>query len=199
MSLAHRYQDFGPTGFEPGSTLAIPEEGLEELKLDSFEDGYQAGWEDAVKAQASDKDRAVAEMVQCLQDLSFTHQEAFVKLNSAMRPLLTKIATSLLPDLAKGALGPHVLQQLDELINDNAQNAIEIAVAPENLEPLQELLEGRVKSPFLITPEPALSSGQVYLRTNCTEREINLDAVMDGITAALNAFFVQTQEDTRHG
>ena len=38
MSLSHRYQDLGPTGFHPGAALSIPEDGLEDLKLDSFEE-----------------------------------------------------------------------------------------------------------------------------------------------------------------
>jgi flagellar assembly protein FliH len=165
--------------------MAIPEEGLEDLKLDSFEAGYKAGWDDSSKAHAAEQEEAVTSIAQRLEDLSFTHAEAILKMNSAMQPLLTKITQSLLPNIAKNALGAHVVDQLDHLLKDNAKDTIEIAVAPDNLEPLQKLLEGRSTGSFKFAAEPMLTPGQVYLRANRAEREINLDAVQGGITAWL--------------
>ncbi len=202
MSLSHRYQDFGPVGIDPAAILGIPDGSLEDLKLEAFEDGYKAGWDDATKAHTSEQDRAVLAISQRLEDLSFTHAEAITKMTSAMQPLLTKITLSLLPEVAKNALGAHVAEQMDELLKAEAQNSIEIAVAPETLEPLQRQLEGRANLSLSFSAEPMLTSGQVYLRARRAEREINLDAVQGGIKTALDAFFVEIQqeeEDPRHG
>lgn len=201
MSLSHRYQDFGPVGIDPAAVLGIPDDSLEDLKLESFENGYKAGWDDATKAHDSEQDRAVVAIAQRLEDLSFTHAEAITKMTSAMQPLLTKITLSLLPEVAKNALGAHVAEQMGKLLKEDAQNSIEIAVAPETLEPLQRQLEGRSTLSLSFSAEPMLSSGQVYLRANRAEREINLDAVQGGIKTALDAFFteIQQEEDPRHG
>lgn len=200
MSLSHRYQDFGATGIDPAALMAIPEEGLEDLKLISFEDGYSAGWDDSTKAHNSEQDRAITAIAQRLEDLSFTHAEAITKMTSAMQPLLTKVTLGLLPDIAKDALSAHVGAQLEELLTAEAQDAVEIAVAPEMLEPLQKHLEGRSNMSLRFSAEPMLTSGQVYLRANRTEREINLDVVQNDIRSALDAFFAETQtEEPRHG
>jgi hypothetical protein len=87
---------------------------------------------------------------------------------------------------------------MDELLKANAQDSIEIAVAPEMLEPLQQQLEGRSNISFTFSAEPMLTPGQIYLRASREEREINLDAVQSGIKTALDAFFDQTQEEEPH-
>ena len=201
MSLSHLYQDFGPVGIEPATILGIQDDSLEDLKLEAFENGYKAGWDDATKAHESEQERAIIAVTQRLEDLSFTHTEAITKMTSAMQPLLSKITLCLLPEIAKNALGAHVAEQLDELLKKEAQSAVEIAVAPETLEPLQKQLEGRSNLSLDFTAEPILTSGQVYLRSRKAEREVNLDTVLDGIKIAIDAFFteIQQEEDSRHG
>jgi hypothetical protein len=44
-----------------------------------------------------------------------------------------------------------------------------------------------------------LSSAQVYLRVNKTEREINFDAVFEGLTAAIDAFYEASKKEINHG
>ena len=201
MSLSHLYQDFGPMGIEPATILGIQDDSLEDLKLEAFENGYKAGWDDATKAHESEQERAIIAVTQRLEDLSFTHTEAITKMTSAMQPLLSKITLCLLPEIAKNALGAHVAEQLDELLKEEAQSAVEIAVAPETLEPLKKQLEGRSNLSLDFTAEPILTSGQVYLRSRKVEREVNLDTVLDGIKIAIDAFFteIQQEEDSRHG
>ena len=201
MSLSHLYQDFGPVGIEPATILGIQDDSLEDLKLEAFENGYKAGWDDATKAHESEQERAIIAVTQRLEDLSFTHTEAITKMTSAMQPLLSKITLCLLPEIAKNALGAHVAEQLDELLKEEAQSAVEIAVAPETLEPLKKQLEGRSNLSLDFTAEPILTSGQVYLRSRKAEREVNLDTVLDGIKIAIDAFFteIQQEEDSRHG
>ena len=201
MSLSHLYQDFGPVGIEPATILGIQDDSLEDLKLEAFENGYKAGWDDAIKAHESEQERAIIAVTQRLEDLSFTHTEAITKMTSAMQPLLSKITLCLLPEIAKNALGAHVAEQLDELLKEEAQSAVEIAVAPETLGPLKKQLEGRSNLSLDFTAEPILTSGQVYLRSRKAEREVNLDTVLDGIKIAIDAFFteIQQEEDSRHG
>ena len=157
MSLSHLYQDFGPVGIEPAAIFGIPDDSLEDFKLEAFENGYKGGWDDATKAHDSEQERAVIAIAQRLEDLSFTHTEAITKMTSAMQPLLSKITLCLLPEIAKIALGVHVAEQLDELLKAEAQSAIEIAVAPETLEPLQKLLEGRSNLSLGFIAEPMLT------------------------------------------
>ncbi|MGJ8616822.1 MAG: hypothetical protein ACSHWS_08250 [Sulfitobacter sp.] len=196
MSLSHRYHNF--SGITSAGDLSdeINLDDTEDAKLQSFEDGYQAGWEDAVKAHEDAKDRIATDFAQNLQDMSFTFHEAFAKLGLAMKPLLSQIVTKVLPELSDKSIAAHVLAQMTELMAERSENAIEIAVAPENLNALKEILRGQTNIPFEVKAEPALGEGQVYLRVNTDEREINLEAVTAGMSDALDAFFQQIEQET---
>jgi len=64
MSIAHLLDDFAASGqSEQG---LIQEVELEEERLASFEKGYQAGWDDAVKSQVADGRRITADLAQNL-------------------------------------------------------------------------------------------------------------------------------------
>lgn len=195
QSLAHRYPEFGEKLMAPELQEAIAEDTLEDIQLASFDAGYRAGWDDAAKAQAKNADSAVIDVAQNIQDMSFTHHEAYLKLSAAMHPLLTQIMGKLLPRSAQKLVGLHLVDQLRQLMDGHAQGAIEIAVAPDNLTQLQELLQNSVTVPFSVAPDPSLGAGQAYLRSSKGEQEINLDAVIAGMSDAIDAFYDQTRTE----
>lgn len=200
-SLSHRYPDFG-TVHPPslgGEGAAVSDDTLEDIQLASFDAGYQAGWEDAVKANTTDVDRAAVNMAQNLQDMSFSHHEAYLKLSSAMKPLLRQILDRLLPKSARQMVGMHILEQLTDLMDGYADKAIEIVVSPNNLDDIQNLLNDMVRVPFALSADEALTNGQAFLRVGEAEREINLDAVLSGISEAVDAFYDQTKEEMTDG
>lgn len=200
-TISHRYRDFGDPA-NPGAAVAMAatqEQELEDLQLAAFENGYQAGWEDAFKAQDASSGQVSSEIAQNLQDLTFTHREAFLKLSAAMQPLMTEIVHKMLPDLAHQVLGMHILHEISELMDRQAENAIEITVAPEDTEAVQKLLNDMVRVPFALRTDALLSKGQAYLRVNTTEHEINLRAVQSGIAEAIEAFYDQTDLEITDG
>lgn len=199
-SLSHLYCDLG-TSLLGGNSLMLPDEedALADVQLASFDSGYQAGWEDALKAQETTAEQAAVGIAQNLQDISFTHREAYLKLSKAMKPLLSQIVGKLLPQVAQRMVGLHILDQISELMDSHAETALEIAVCPDNLDDLQNMLSDVVRLPFTLVPDDSLSGGQAYLRMGPTELEINLDAVLSGISEALDAFYEQTKEELTDG
>jgi len=195
MSLSHRYHDFSGLAQDIEPSELTNQAGVDDAKLISFEDGYKAGWEDAVKAHEGAKDKVAADFSQNLEDMSFTFHEAFAKLGLAMKPLLLQIVTKVLPELSDKTLAAHVVSQINDMMADEAEHAIEIAVSPRNLEALTEVISGKTNIPFEIKSESALGDGQVYLRVNTEERAINLDVVTQGISDALDAFFQQIEQE----
>lgn len=200
MSVSHLYENFSGLSAPAGKNTEQTEDELEDVKLSSFETGYQAGWEDAVKAQGTTEARLTEEFVQNMQDLSFTYHEAYTKLSIGMKPLISAILTKLLPQIAEQSLAPQIMDQVNTLIKDQSGSILEIAVAPENHAAVEKLLQDQAADPFVLTAEPALSGGQVYLRVGKTEREINLDAVLEGVSTAIEAFFhTAEQQESEHG
>ncbi len=200
-SIAHRYRDLGSSLSSEDEDVgsALPEGEVEDLQLASFDAGYQAGWEDAMKAQLESSGQAKISAAQHLQDMSFTHREAYLKLSEAMQPLLTQIVHKLLPEVAHQVLGVQILQQLNELMEANAENAIEIVVSQSEGQGLQDALKDVAGVPFDVRVDPIVLPGQAFIRVNKAEREINFKAVLDGISDALDAFYDQTKLEMSDG
>lgn len=199
MTMSHRYADFGEVVSTAGALSNGESTAFEDAKLQSFENGYQAGWDDAVQAQQSEQDKLAAEFAQNFQDLSFTYHEASAKLIIALRPLIDGILAKLLPHITQNSLNLHIAEHIQSLVAANIEKSIEIAVSPDNYQVVSDTLATQVSQPFVLTAEPALSAGQVYLRVNQAEREILLDDTMADIKNAFDAFFQQAEQDMKYG
>ena len=200
-SLSHLYNDFSALAPQrhDAPQPAVTADAEAELRLAAYEEGYKAGWEDAAAAKDDEGKRLTGEFVQTIQDLSFTYHEALAKLSAATAPLLSDFVLKLLPEMLPGALRAQLAAQLTELVAAQADGSIELTVAPDQIARIKDLLEDRLAMPFGISADPSLSPHQVYLRVGTTEREINLDAVMEGITAAVDAYLDAAIPETADG
>ena len=198
MVPAHLYQNFSVVSAQDAEAPDIGDEQRETDKLNAFEAGYQAGWDDAVAAQGESDAKLTEDFVQTVQDMSFTYHEARAKLTIGMKPLLSALLSRLLPEIANRALVLQIAAQIGALLETESAGLIEIAVSPDKAAIVEELLAGLTSAPFSIAAEPALSSGQAYLRAGQTEREINLDQVSAGIAEAIDAFFQTIEEEADH-
>lgn len=200
-SVSHLYADFGRLAGSnsPAGAIGLDPDEVEDLKLNSFESGYRAGWDDAVKATGEEQKQLSAEFVQQLQDMSFTYHEAYTKLSKTMQPLMTRFVTKLLPEVAHQGLGLHLMDQISKLMDQQSDNAIELTVAPQTRATVEELLEERLAVPFAVAEDSSLHTLQVYLRVSDVERQINLDEILTGIGEAVDAFFDTIDAEVPHG
>ncbi|PKQ13571.1 MAG: flagellar biosynthesis protein [Alphaproteobacteria bacterium HGW-Alphaproteobacteria-1] len=185
MSVAHLLEEFGDAS--DGTPLAMTDVSLEEERLAAFEKGYQAGWDDAVKAQSEDARHITADLAQSLQDLRFTYEEAYGAVMAALRPLLTEMADAVLPHLARESLAPRIAEMLHDHARAQGRLPIEIAAAPEDLPRLEHLTGDSLE--IALVADDTLAEGQVYLRFGESEAEVDLPGVLAGITAAVSGFF----------
>lgn len=195
MSVSHRYRNLGGGGKPETPKSDLNTDEIEDQKLQSFEAGYQAGWDDAMKAQEDDKSRITAELGQNLQDMTFTYHEALSKLTTSFEPILSQVLEKLLPELQKAALGSHILEQISSLVKDAAGQPIEIVVAPSNIAKIEELAGDALAAPFEIVGETSLGDGQAFVRVGASERQIDLDAVLVGVSKAMTAFFHESKKE----
>lgn len=199
MSVSHRYRNFGEAEAVETAREELIAEADEDQQLQSFEKGYQAGWDDAVKAQADSIAKVSAEFGQNLQDMSFTYHEALSKLTSSFEPIISEIVEKLLPSVAREILGHRMIEQVLAVIKERPDQPIEIVVAPGQVETVQELAEGKLVSPFEVVSEQSLGEGQAYVRIGSVERHIDLDAVISGIHEAMTAFFHEAKQENENG
>src|SRR5690554_4305468 len=111
MSISHLLEDF--TAEPDLQTTSLSGVALEKQRLEAFESGYKAGWQDAVKAANDEAARISSDFAGNLQDVAFTMAEAQSGLLTALRPLLTGMVNSVLPHLARKTLGERVIETLD--------------------------------------------------------------------------------------
>lgn len=195
MSISHLLEDF--SALAEGDPVALTDVALEEEKLSAFERGYQAGWDDSTKAATDDASHIAADFAQNLQDLSFTFHEAQVAALKALKPLLDQMVEAVLPRLAQDSLGERVREILHDFLDAQDAGSITILAAPTTAPTLEFLLNGQEQVSVSVLPEPDMAEGQVRLRLEDQEREINTKAVLSAISEAIEAYYTDTLNDMK--
>ena len=203
MSLfANLLEDFGTPGAGPSAEPAAPrisETEIEGAKLEAFEKGYKAGWDDAVKAQSDDRTRISSAFGQHLQDLSFTYHEAYSQVMSAVAPILNEMAGTVLPQIARATLSQHIADQLDALTQEIGALGVVIAVAPSRVEAVQGLLQQDFGFPIELAADETLNEDQADIRFGETERQIDLGELIAAVAEAVEGFTHDNQRKIAHG
>lgn len=172
---------------------------LERARLQGYEDGYQTGWDDAVRQEAEAQGRIGAEFARNLQDLGFTFHEARTHVMQALEPLLTGMVEKVLPQLVSETLGQTILEEVMALAAQAADSPIRVLVAPSSREVLDGLLQVNTSIPIEVLEEPTLADGQVYLRQGDIEKRIDLNAAVDKIGIAIKSLYELNERVVQNG
>ncbi len=191
MTALHQLLDDFSQASEPTPQVATPtfnEADLEGQKLEAFENGYRAGWDDAIKAQSDDSSRISSAFGQHLQDLSFTYHEAYSQVMNAMTPLLDEMVAALLPQMARETLGHHIVEQLQSMAQEIGALEVVVAVAPSNSGSVAPLLEGEFSFPIQLVEDDTLADEQADIRLGQTEKQIDLGDLIASVSEAVDGF-----------
>lgn len=176
-------------------TVVLDTSVLEEARLQAYDSGYSAGWEDATAAQSSDQSQIRADLGRNLQGLSFTYQEARSHILRALEPLFENVVEKLLPDLARETLGGIVLDRLMPLADSLADAPVTLVLNPASRAAVEPLIAEATGLPLSIEEEPSLGEGQVYLRFGTNETLIDLDRATLEIAMAVRGFFNHSRKE----
>jgi flagellar biosynthesis/type III secretory pathway protein FliH len=187
---APRLEVFDTAPAPDGSLLPLVEAtAVEEAKVNAFEQGYSAGWDDAAAAHQGDQNRIRADLARNLQSLSFTFQDARSHVLQAIRPLILEMINRLLPQVAHEALAPMVLETLMPMADELSDSALTLVVNPSVRPQVEDLVTQATGLPLVIEEEPSLPEGQVYIRLGVAETKVDLAQVSADIAAAVRGFF----------
>lgn len=170
---------------------------LEEQKLAAFEEGYTAGWDDAIAAQDAEAARVRADLAQNLQDLAFTYAEAHRNMMQALEPLLSDMVAKVLPDLSRQALGPTIVELLMPAASEMVSLPVELTVSEETRPVVEPLVQGLGGLKVHVVTDTLLGPGQAFLRFADKETRVDLDSVVQAISRAVTAFFQMETEKER--
>jgi flagellar biosynthesis/type III secretory pathway protein FliH len=183
----------------PDDVVIISKTELEDTRLIAFDRGYAAGWDDAVGAQNDDAARLKSEVARSVQAMAFGFQEARAHLLKSLAPLIAAMVGKLLPDVARAALAPMVLDQVMPMAEVLTDAPVTILLHPRAREHIEALLLGAPGLPVTLVEDRNLGEGQVYLKSPGTETVIDLDRATADITAAIRGFFELTEGDRLYG
>ncbi|MDO6799080.1 hypothetical protein [Shimia thalassica] len=167
--------------------------------LDSFEQGYKAGWEDAIRAKAEEKAHVSAALAGNLQELTFTYHDAKTSVLADLGPVLNAVVRTLLPKVAYRSMGERLVEQLLLLAETNSTKDVRISVASTEVVAVSELLPENLAFPVLVTGDASLSPGQAHINFSGREQQIDLDELLAELEKSIEAFDVHTRHKTKKG
>ncbi|SCZ73988.1 ABC transporter ATP-binding protein [Epibacterium ulvae] len=199
MTIAHLLEDFGMATSAPPEDLGVSEEVVEATRLASFENGYSAGWEDAVAAKDKEATQVSTNLATSLEDLSFTYHEAQSQLIEALDPMFKVLTSAVLPDAMAASFGHHIVDQLADMARSQTDQGMEIVVSAGEGAPVRALLSQEFSVPVKVQEDKDLQPGQAYLRVGATERELNSDGLIESVKDSVDAFTYHFKEESQYG
>ena len=197
MGIRFYPEDFDSpnSAFATGDTAGAEPEVLEESqRLAAFEEGYQAGWDDAARSFTESHQKLSADLANNLEDLSFTFHEARAHVLKAIEPVLHDITVKLLPEIARASMPALVSEKLEALCRQSAEAPATIAVAPGSQKAIAAVLPEKPGFPLEIVEEPTLAEGQAFLRLGQIEHSVDTNRAVAELTAAIQDFFCVNDE-----
>jgi flagellar biosynthesis/type III secretory pathway protein FliH len=188
MMTAHLYTDFGD---REDVEYSKKRDGIEDEKLESFELGYQAGWEDAIRAHSKTTEKVFENLCRSVEDISLHYNEENSKALLRLKPMLTDVVTKLLPVVADRSLTAHITKVIFGLIEHSTASTIEVAVCSNKRDHIEQLLKEKLTVPIKVIGEDSLTALQAYIRVSETHQEVDLASVVTEIMEATEAFFDQ--------
>lgn len=196
MRQALNYDDFGAPKKKLERRTRLSDTELEDLKLAAFEQGFTAGWEDAVKAHSDGNEERKDEIVEALRDAEFSLHEARRGLIASLAPLFSSIMSTVLPAAVAPSLPLHIAEQLKQMCTSVLDQKIEVEVSEEFAERLQGILDEAMCEAVHVIPSSDKSFLGARLRVGREEKEIDMQRLVEEIeqslAAALNSFTQET-------
>ena len=186
--LRFAYEDFSSPLANPQASPSGPELS-EDQRLEAYETGFKAGWDDANAAMTDGAAAVETAAIQTLSDLSFTLAEAKAHTLAALRPLMEQLAKNILPGLAQSSLAPLIVEKILAVAQTSMDTELTLRIAPEDRSALEEALKGHNALPLRLIDEATLVSGQANLDLGTIQHQIDLPALSTEIETAVSDFY----------
>lgn len=164
-----------------------------------YEEGYRAGWDDAVAAAEQNQSQVTEDLAKSLADISFGFTEARTHVLNGLAPVLSAMAEKLLPEAAQAHFAQTVLAAARQIAEGATDYPVELAVAPQSRAAVEQILPGDLPFAIEIVEDPLLGPGQAQMRAADIEKVLDLAAAETAIRAAVSDFLTIQSEERHHG
>jgi flagellar assembly protein FliH len=184
MAAMLRLESFDGERAPQDDTPVLPHE-VETLRGRAFEEGYGAGWSDALEQMRNEDSLRRAAAEEALQAVAFTYKEACAALEGSFVELAAQMIESVLPGLTRNALPDHLERELRALAARQFGQRLEVHCAPSVHDMLAEYCARVQGLDVTLQVESSFSEAQVMLRIDQMTRMIDLDGVLAALQAGL--------------
>lgn len=199
MKYSHLHLESFETGSERVEHVVKTLAELEEDRLNAFEKGYAAGWEDSTTTREAEEGKIRSAIGQSLQELSFTYHEARHHMLETLRPLVTVIVEKVLPSAASASLPQIVAEQIRNAAQSMTDVPVVVFVNPASIPAVHELVSERSGFPVTFNADPTLTIGQAYIKFPDAETRIDLDEVIIRISSIFDTYFSASPQENYNG
>ncbi len=193
MSIAHLLEDFTA----PAAGVAVhlmDEDALEEQRLAAFEQGYGAGWEDAIQAQEQGGVQLSSDLSATLSDLSFTYQEALTRMTLSLEPMFQSLVQVVLPETVERSFATRIAEQLSEMAREQIGQPMQLTVPVGTAEQVEAILPPEFSPRPHVSEDLSLEPGQARLQVGTAQREVDCAALLSSIATAFDAYLFEAKE-----
>ncbi|MCB1394573.1 MAG: hypothetical protein H6898_04765 [Rhodobacter sp.] len=197
MTRSLRLEVFETPDQPDGPVLLMPEE-VEDIRLNAYERGYGAGWDDGGQQAEAEETARRAAFARQAEQLTFTYHEARGHVLAALKPVIAAVLDTVLPAAVRASVVPLAIEQLMPLAHAAAEAPITLRIAPGRLADFEAAFDGLVLPPLDLVETGDLAEGQAEFTFGALETRIDLAHAAAVVRAAIDRFYlIQTEESRR--
>lgn len=198
MVTASIFQDFGsnlPTTVTPSDAERSD---IEDQKLEAFENGYQAGWEDAAKAQFATNATVSSTLATSLQSASLDYNDMKTSMQNSVNDVMQMVIKTILPRIAKDSLGVYICDEIKKLAEKKLEGQINLFVNEANLRQIEISCADVIPESHKIIIDKSISEDRVAIRFGENESVVDTRLVVSNISEAISEYFNSIESETQN-
>ena len=175
------------------------DDGFDLVRLEGFDAGYKAGWDDATAAVKANSTIISDAISKNLSNLTFTYHDARTAVLNELGPIIKELTQSVLPKVLHSSLSDIIVETIDGIADRNSCPTVHLKVHPDQLESLGKILATRIDMPFDIIADPTLHKSTTLLEVGKSELEIDFTQYFEKISQTLTTFFSESEAVRKYG
>ena len=187
MKISNFLEEFSANEFDQNNDSKII--AVEEDKLESFEQGYKAGWDDALAAQTEIETQNVSKLNQAISDLSFNQYSALDTASRHTTSLFREILDIIFPKMINQMLQNEIIFELNKALKVNLAPEIKIFLNKEQIPRMQKFSNICKEEGILVEAHPDIDINCAKAVTNFNEVFIDLNKYTDRISELLQIHY----------
>ncbi|MFC3119241.1 ABC transporter ATP-binding protein [Jhaorihella thermophila] len=197
-AVSRLLEDFVAARSDDVSGRWVTDDEWEERRLSGYEEGYSAGWEDALSAQSKSQALLCEALGQRLCDLSFTYHEALTQMLAALEPVFQAIFETVLPRAWAMGQAARLTELAMTMARERAEGPIVLTVPEGTANTIRPAFEREYGAPFELREDPGLAPDQACIRLGDAEQFVDGEALLRALSDAVDGFVLQMRKDDEH-